>query len=123
MVVDPAPMKAPEQTKEVVPSASEPKGNLLDIPELSKQGAKKLRASHIAIIVALKGIQFMNALWFFVVSCAMEIIRLSYAQIVRKQMLVLFLVVMLWKALGFILFQWFKTQKLMLKRGELWFVF
>jgi hypothetical protein len=42
MVVDPAPVKVPEQTKEAVPSASELKGNMLEIPELSEQGAKKI---------------------------------------------------------------------------------
>jgi hypothetical protein len=55
MVVDPAPMKAPEQTKEVVPSASEPKGNLLDIPESSEQGAKKTKGKPYCYHCRTKG--------------------------------------------------------------------
>ena len=97
MVVDSAPMKAPEQPKEAVPSASEPKGNMLEIQESSEKGAQKIKASHIAIAVVLKVIQFMSALLSFAVRFVMEIIRLNCARIVKKQIQVLFLVVMLWK--------------------------
>jgi hypothetical protein len=55
MVVDPAPVKVPEQTKEVVPSASEPKGNMLDIPESSEQGAKKSKGKPYCYRCRTKG--------------------------------------------------------------------
>ena len=104
MVVDLTSVKAPELPKETVPPAPGPKGNVLDIPESSDQGAKKIRANRIAIAVALKGIQFMNVLLCFAASFVMEIIQLRCAQIVKKQMPMLFFVDMPWRALVSILF-------------------
>ena len=124
MVVDSTFVKAPELPKETVPPAPGLKGNVLDIPESSDQGAKKkIRANRIAIAVALKGIQFMNVLLCFAASFVMEIIQLRCAQIVKKQMPMLFFVDMPWRALVSILFQWLITQKLMLMKQKLWYVF
>jgi hypothetical protein len=71
MVVDAAHEKAPVIPMPAVPSASVPKGKAIDIPESSEKGAQK-KASRIAIGVALKDIQFMSVLLFFVVSFVLE---------------------------------------------------
>jgi hypothetical protein len=71
MVVDAAHGKAPVIPMPAVPSASVPKGKAIDIPESSEKGAQK-KASRIAIGVALKDIQFMSVLLFFVVSFVLE---------------------------------------------------
>jgi hypothetical protein len=71
MVVDAAHGKAPVIPLLAVPSTSVPKGKAIDIPESYEKGAQK-KASRIAIGVALKDIQFMSVLLFFVVSFVLE---------------------------------------------------
>ena len=55
MVVDSAPMKAPEQPKEAVPSTSEPKGNMLEIQESSEKGAQKNKGKPNSYCCRTKG--------------------------------------------------------------------
>ena len=55
MVVDSAPMKAPEQPKEAVPSALEPKGNMLEILESSEKGAQKNKGKPYCYRCCTKG--------------------------------------------------------------------
>jgi hypothetical protein len=111
MVVDHADTKAPEAPKVIDPPAAEKQGINLEILESSAKGAQKNRGKPYCWRFRSKGHTIHECSIVLCCEICYGDHKTKLCPNMKKQLQLLFLVVMLWKGLGFISFQLLRILK------------